>query len=139
MDPLAPPPGDDAEERRAHPRATVEIPAWVAADGARIHTVTQDLSIGGVRMRAVTEWPSNEKVEVALALGGERPTLSLQGRVVWRFGDWIGVTFVNVTSEAERALQQQVNIALGLETGTPADAADFDDGSGTVEVGSLKS
>lgn len=128
------------DERRSQPRVALEVPAWVASDGARIHTVTQDLSVGGVRMRAQTEWSTSDEVHLALSLPETDSPLELNGKVAWRQGDWVGVSFVDVPEDAEKVLQHRVNVALGLESGSgDNDSFDFENASSTVEISSLKS
>lgn len=118
-------------ERRAHPRAPLEVEAWVARDGARLHATTKDISIGGVGLAARAEWTAGDEVEVVLDLPAA-DRLTLRAKVAWRREDWVGVRFVAITAEEEALIQRTVNGALGLEAG--AGGGDDDAGEGDVVI-----
>lgn len=102
------------DERRAHPRASVAVQAWVARDGARVHAETKDISIGGVSLAAQAEWTTGDEVEVVLDLPGDKGSLTLTATVAWRREEWVGVQFASISAEDEARIQHTVNEALGL-------------------------
>lgn len=129
------------KERRAHARAPLEVEAWVASDGARLNAATQDLSLGGVRVRGLAEWTTGDQVLLQLTLPRDEGLLEVSAHVAWQREEWLGLAFFDLDERTERTLQRVVNAALGLEPGGVDDEADaFEEGaSATVEVGTLKS
>jgi hypothetical protein len=55
------------DERRAHPRASAELPARVIADGSVVEAQSVNLSEGGVLL-AGTDFPSASQVRIEIEL-----------------------------------------------------------------------
>ena len=111
----------------------------MAADGARLHAVSQDVSLGGVRLKCQAEWTTGDQVQLQLQLPFLDAPLEIAGHIAWQREEWVGLAFYDLSEEAERALQKVVNTALGLEDDVDAVADAFDDvASATLEVGQLK-
>lgn len=92
------------DERRAHPREEVELPARVSAGGERVPARTLNVSEGGVLL-AGADFPSSAQVRIEIELA-EMGWRSLDAEVVRReptaAGTALAARFAEVATEGGR-------------------------------------
>ena len=101
------------EDRRAHPRVSVALPAFLQANGERHSVQLLDLSAGGAKLACLTSLPAG--TGVILDCG----TLSLAAEVRWHGPGILGLAFdrqlnareVSAMARRSKALEARMNPA----------------------------
>lgn len=101
-----PPTEDPFADRRAYPRVTVALPAFLKANGARHHVQLLDVSAGGARLSCAAV------LAVGTAVTLDCGTLGRTAIVRWQNGDLLGLCF---DSELDaREVSALINRSQGL-------------------------
>jgi hypothetical protein len=99
---------DPYEDRRAYPRVTVALPAFVQADGVRHSVQLLDVSSGGAKLNCTADLPVG--ATVTLDCG----TLCRSAIIRWRNGELLGVCFESELELREVSALIDRSTALGV-------------------------
>lgn len=88
---------DPFADRRAHPRVSVALPAFLEANGARHSVQMLDLSAGGVRLNC----PASLSIGTAVML--DCGTFGRGAVCRWQNGEYLGLSFDSELNEREMA------------------------------------
>jgi hypothetical protein len=92
-------------DRRAHPRAEIEIAILCErVGGPALEGVTKDLGIGGTFIETTELLPFGTRVVIVGRLPGATTDLRLAGIVRWQKGNGIGVQFDGLGSRETHAI-----------------------------------
>jgi hypothetical protein len=87
-------PGADTAERRRHRRYPVALKVLVVHEDVREHTVSRDLSIGGMSLAADNSFPLGSSVELLFEIPGDPTIHTARATVRWSDpGHAVGVQF----------------------------------------------
>ena len=78
---------DPYEDRRAHPRVTVALPAFLQGNGERHSVQILDLSAGGAKLNCAADLPAGTAVML------ECGTLRREAMIRWQSGPVVGLSF----------------------------------------------
>lgn len=72
-------------ERRKHPHIRVYLPAKLHPKGNHtpLHTLTKDLSLGGLRCLSLKAIPVSMELQIELTVPNNSEVFQLHGRVAW--------------------------------------------------------
>jgi hypothetical protein len=106
------PSAQDFADRRAHPRVSVALPAFLDADGERYHVQILDLSAGGTKLNCLAVVPAG--AAVILDCG----TFERSAVVRWQGGGVLGLSFDSELDAREMAALLARSNALAARSKT---------------------
>lgn len=86
---------DPFADRRAHPRVSVALPAFLDCDGARHSVQMLDLSAGGVKLSCAASFSNGTAVNLDCG------TFGREAVVRWQNGELVGLSFNVELNERE--------------------------------------
>jgi len=78
---------DPFADRRAYPRVTVALPAFLQADGERHQVQLLDLSAGGAKLSCAASFPTGTTVKLDCGSFGREAVTR------WQNGEFLGLSF----------------------------------------------
>jgi hypothetical protein len=107
------PPVDEFADRRAYPRVSVALPAFLQAGGERQFVQILDLSAGGAKLNCPVKLASGTAVTLDCGTLG-RPAV-----VRWQNGDFLGICFDSELDPRDVSALAERSTALAARMKSP--------------------
>lgn len=104
---------DQFADRRAHPRVSVALPAFLEINGVRQSVQMLDLSAGGVRLNCTSIFPVGTAVMLDCGTFGRAAVIR------WQNGEFLGLSFDYELDERELAALLNRSSALSARMKRP--------------------